>query len=199
MLQTHNHYMFVVCRNVPEMIIKPVWERQHVTNIDMIYALERAPLLSSSIPILCIICSAYRVGPVSGRYIYIYIYIYTQREIYIHRERDIYTHTHTHTGIYNYIYIYIYICLMTTPAASRRTIRTVFAWSRCRLICIYIYIYIYICLYMCVYMILSSLLYVCLLGWHYLSSATCMIWPRLFYALLIVSRITLTCHMLCHF
>ena len=34
---------------------------------------------------------------------------------------------------------------------------------------------------------------VALLGWHYLSNATCLMRPRLFYALCIVSKITIIC------
>ena len=37
------------------------------------------------------------------------------------------------------------------------------------------------------------------LGWHYLSNATCLMQPRLFYAFLVVSRITIICHILRHF
>ena len=32
-----------------------------------------------------------------------------------------------------------------------------------------------------------------MIGWHYLSNATCLIRPRLFYALFIVSRIIMIC------
>ena len=38
-----------------------------------------------------------------------------------------------------------------------------------------------------------------LLGWHYLSDATCLIRPRLFYVLFVVSRITITCRIIHHF
>ena len=32
-----------------------------------------------------------------------------------------------------------------------------------------------------------------IVGWHYLSNVTCLIWPRLFYALFVVSMITMNC------
>ena len=38
------------------------------------------------------------------------------------------------------------------------------------------------------------------LGWHYLSNATCLIRPRMFYmCFFVVSRITIICHMIRHF
>ena len=36
-------------------------------------------------------------------------------------------------------------------------------------------------------------------GWHYSSKATCLIWPHLFYALFVVSRITMNCYTIRHF
>ena len=36
-------------------------------------------------------------------------------------------------------------------------------------------------------------------GWPYLSIATCLMRPRLFYALFVVSRITMICYILHHF
>ena len=37
------------------------------------------------------------------------------------------------------------------------------------------------------------------IGWHYLSNATCLIRPHLFYALFIVSRITIICQTKTHY
>ena len=37
------------------------------------------------------------------------------------------------------------------------------------------------------------------LGWHYLSDATCLMRPRLFYASFVASRITTSCYILRHF
>ena len=37
-----------------------------------------------------------------------------------------------------------------------------------------------------------------LLGWHYLSNATCLIRPHVFYALFIVSRIIIICYIIRH-
>ena len=36
------------------------------------------------------------------------------------------------------------------------------------------------------------------LGWHYLSNATCLIRPHLLYALFIVSRVIISCHIIRH-
>ena len=36
------------------------------------------------------------------------------------------------------------------------------------------------------------------LGWHYLSNATCLIWPRLFHACFVVSRIAVTHYIVRH-
>ena len=37
------------------------------------------------------------------------------------------------------------------------------------------------------------------LGWHYLSTATCLMRPHSCYACFVVSRITIICHMIRHF
>ena len=36
------------------------------------------------------------------------------------------------------------------------------------------------------------------IGWHYLSNAACLIRPRLFYALSVVSRTIINCYMIHH-
>ena len=38
-----------------------------------------------------------------------------------------------------------------------------------------------------------------MLGWHYLSNASCLIRPRLFYACFVVSRIAILCYIICHY
>ena len=66
----------------------------------------------------------------------------------------------------------------------------------CMCMCVYMHIYIYIYIYrererereICIH-----------LGWHYLSNATCLIQPHLFYACFVVSRITTLCYMIRHF
>ena len=55
-------------------------------------------------------------------------------------------------------------------------------------ICVYIYIYIYI-----VYPRRQRAHSLPSFGWHYLSDATCLMRPRLFYVLFAVSRITVIC------
>ena len=47
---------------------------------------------------------------------------------------------------------------------------------------IYIYIYIHMCIYIYIYIYMSCRA----IGWHYLSNATCLIRPRLFYACFVV-------------
>ena len=62
-------------------------------------------------------------------------------------------HTHTHIHIYIYIYIYIYNIHM------------------------YVYVCVCVCVYVhthtSVYIHIHIYIYICILGWHYLSKATC--------------------------
>ena len=37
-----------------------------------------------------------------------------------------------------------------------------------------------------------------ILGRRYMSNATCLMWPHLFYACFVVSWITIICHNICH-
>ena len=43
------------------------------------------------------------------------------------------------------------------------------------------------------------LVLVIITGWHYLSNATCLVRPRLFYACFVVSRTTIIRYMILHF
>ena len=84
-----------------------------------------------------------------------------------------------------------------------------------RYVCMYIYIYMYVCLYVC--LCIYIYIYTCgcsgtmvnrrvdeegeveAVGWHYLSNATRLMQPHLFYASFVVSRITITCYIIYHF
>ena len=91
---------------------------------------------------------------------------------------------HTYIIIYIYIYIYIY------PRPRKK------GSSSCR---VYIYIYIYMFIYRAQARIPETRLFRApalpcpSFGWHYLSNATCLIWPCLLYACFVVSRITIIC------
>ena len=64
--------------------------------------------------------------------------------------------------------------------------------------CVYIYIYTYIHVHN---LYVHTKLCVCNItfGWHYLSNATCLIRPRVFYACFVVSGSTTTCCIIRHF
>ena len=55
---------------------------------------------------------------------------------------------------------------------------------------IYVYIYIYI------YIVQTASL--AIVGWRYLSNATCRMRPSLFYAFVVVSRIAIICEIIRH-
>ena len=77
----------------------------------------------------------------------------------------------------------------------------------CTYMCIYVYMYIHIYIYIYIYMSrrpaglgtselrLSQVAHV---GWHYLSNATCLTRPHLFYAYFVVPRIAILCYILRH-
>ena len=102
------------------------------------------------------------------------------------------------------VYIYIYMCVYIY-------------------ICMYIYIYIYICICMCIHIYMYIYIYMYILSnrysrsrsrshkqslsqsqsqscaGHYLSNATRLMRPRLFYVFFAASRITIVCYSIRHF
>ena len=88
--------------------------------------------------------------------------------------------------IYIYIYVVIYICIYTYTHLSVSLSLS-----------IYTYVYIYIYTHTHTYWYKSSC--EAHIGWHNLSNAACPMRPRLFYALFVVSRITIICYVIRRF
>ena len=120
--------------------------------------------------------------------IYIIVYIY----ICIIRTQTLYIYIYIHIHMYTYIYIYVYIrpdnCCFETCVRLRssgcvpaddRDPSAPHSTSAKRIVSYHVVL-------RCI-------------GRHCLSNATCLIRPHLFYALLIVSRITIVCNIIRRF
>ena len=131
-------------------------------------------------------CRRWGPGDVEAEYVYMYVYIY----IYIYTHTYVYMcisiYAHIHTCVYIYIYTHTYVHIIHIYR------------ERYTYICIYIYIHTYTYIIMItttICTIIIIIIIIAVFGSHYLSNATCLIQPHVFYTCFIVSRIIIFCYM----